>query len=80
VFLTSALDGGELSASRPGRFKPRQGALAIHWIGDWVSLRAGVEQKHSCLCRESNSGRPTYRHSSLLFEVPRSILMDRVHI
>jgi hypothetical protein len=36
VFLTSALVGGEWSASRPGRFTPGERALGIHWIGGWV--------------------------------------------
>jgi hypothetical protein len=39
VFLTSALVGGEWSASRPGRFTPPR----IHWIGSWVDLRAGLD-------------------------------------
>jgi len=30
--LTSALGGGEWSASRPGRFSPRERAPRIHWI------------------------------------------------
>jgi len=34
--LTSALDGGEWSASRPGRFTPRERAADTHWIG-WVA-------------------------------------------
>jgi hypothetical protein len=38
--LTSALDGGEWSASRPGRFTPRERALGTHWIGGWVGPRA----------------------------------------
>jgi hypothetical protein len=30
--LTSALDGGEWSASRPGRFTPEERALGTRWI------------------------------------------------
>jgi hypothetical protein len=41
--LTSALDGDEWSASRPGRFTTREGAHGIHWIGAWGGLRAGLE-------------------------------------
>jgi hypothetical protein len=37
IFLTSALTGGECSASRPGRFTP-----GIHWIGGWVDPRASL--------------------------------------
>jgi len=32
--LTSALDGGEWSASRPGHFTPRERAPGAHWIGE----------------------------------------------
>jgi len=31
--LISELDGGECSASCPGRFTPRERALGTHWIG-----------------------------------------------
>jgi hypothetical protein len=40
--LTSAVDGGDWSASRPGRFTPRERAPIIHWIGGWVGLRAAL--------------------------------------
>jgi hypothetical protein len=33
TFLTSTLDGGEWSASRLGRFTPREKAPGTHWIG-----------------------------------------------
>jgi hypothetical protein len=42
-FLTSALVGGEWSASRPGRFTPGEKAPGTHWIGRWVGLRAGLD-------------------------------------
>jgi hypothetical protein len=38
--LTSALDGGEWSASRPGRFIPREKAPGTHWVGGWVGPKA----------------------------------------
>jgi hypothetical protein len=41
--LTSALDGGEWSASRPGRFTPRERALGTHWIRGWVGPRAVLD-------------------------------------
>jgi hypothetical protein len=34
--LTSALDEGEWSDSRPSRFKPSERAPGNHWIGRWV--------------------------------------------
>jgi hypothetical protein len=43
VFLTSALTGGEWSASRPGRFTLGEGSPASHWIGGWVGPRAGLD-------------------------------------
>jgi hypothetical protein len=39
-FLTSALDGGEWSASRPGRLTPGKIAPCIHWRGGWAGPRA----------------------------------------
>jgi hypothetical protein len=41
--LTSALVGGEWSASRPGRFTPGERAPGTHWIGGWVDPRASME-------------------------------------
>jgi hypothetical protein len=43
TFLSSALDGGEWSASRPGRFTPRERALGTHWIGGWLDPRAVLD-------------------------------------
>jgi hypothetical protein len=43
AFLNLALDGGEWSVSRSGRFTPREIALGTHWIGGWVGLRAGLD-------------------------------------
>jgi hypothetical protein len=40
---TSALDGGEWSASRPGRFTAGERAPGTHWIGGWVGPRAVLE-------------------------------------
>jgi hypothetical protein len=56
--LTSALVGGEWSASRPGRFTPREKTSGSHWIGGWVGPRAGldavVKRKIPSPRRESN--------------------------
>jgi hypothetical protein len=35
IFFTSALTGGECSASRPCRFTPDERTCGIHWIGGW---------------------------------------------
>jgi hypothetical protein len=43
AFLTSALDGGEWSASQPGHFNRRERAHGTHWIGDWVGPRAVLD-------------------------------------
>jgi hypothetical protein len=42
-FLTSALVGGECSASRPGRFTPGETAPDIHWIGGRADPRSGLD-------------------------------------
>jgi hypothetical protein len=56
--LTSALDGGEWLASRPGRFTPRERTPGTHWTGGWVGPRAVldavVKRKISSPRRESN--------------------------
>jgi hypothetical protein len=47
IFLTSALGGGEWSASRTGHFTPGERAPYTHWVGGWVYTRAcldGVEK------------------------------------
>jgi hypothetical protein len=42
IFLTLAQVEGEWSASRPGRFTPRERAPGTHSIGGWVGPRAGL--------------------------------------
>jgi hypothetical protein len=43
-FLSSALDRGDRSASRPGRvLLPGKEPRCTHWIGGWVSLRAVLD-------------------------------------
>jgi hypothetical protein len=42
-FLTSALTGGEWSASRPGRFTPVERAPGTHCTGGLVEPRAGLD-------------------------------------
>jgi hypothetical protein len=55
---TSALDGGEWSASHPGRFTPKERASGTHWIGGWVDpkavLDAVVKRKIPSPRRKSN--------------------------
>jgi hypothetical protein len=59
AFLTSALDGGEWSASRPCCFTPGKTAPGTHCIGGWVGPKAGLDvmekSKISCTYRESNA-------------------------
>jgi hypothetical protein len=47
IFLTSALAGGEWSASRPGRFTPGKRDHGTHWTGGWVDPRAGLDDVES---------------------------------
>jgi hypothetical protein len=57
-FLSTALDGGKLSASRSYRFTPGGTAHSTHWIGGWVGLRTTVDAMENtnmfCSCRNSN--------------------------
>jgi hypothetical protein len=65
-YLTSALDGGEWSASRLGHALPlgkgTPGTPGTLWIGGWVGPRAdldsGARRKILCPCWGSNPGRP----------------------
>jgi hypothetical protein len=62
-FSTSALDGGEWSASHPGRaFTPWERTPSTHCTGGWVGTRAGLDREATgkilCLCRGSNPNRP----------------------
>jgi hypothetical protein len=43
VFLTSALVGGEWSASRPDHFTTGERVACIHWLGDWLDPRNNLE-------------------------------------
>jgi len=41
--LNSALDGGELKASRPGRFTPGERIPGTHWIKNWMGPRISMD-------------------------------------
>jgi hypothetical protein len=43
IFLTLALVGGKWSASRAGRFTPRERTPGIHWIRVWVGPIANLD-------------------------------------
>jgi hypothetical protein len=62
TFLTSALDGGEWSASRPSHFTPRERTPGTHWTGSWVGPRASLDtvskRKIPSPHRESNPNHP----------------------
>jgi hypothetical protein len=49
IFLTSALVGGDWSASRPCRFTPGERAPGTHWIGGWVGPRVGIDEVEKIL-------------------------------
>jgi hypothetical protein len=60
--LTSALDWGEWSDLRPGRFIPRDRTPGIHWTGGWGGPRASLytvsKRKIPSPHRESNPDHP----------------------
>jgi hypothetical protein len=74
--LTSALDGGEWPALRPGRFTTTGRANVILWIGSWVGPRAGlnavVKRKIPSPCRDSNPRLSKPQPSGLLLSYPIS--------
>jgi hypothetical protein len=50
TFITSALRGGEWSASRPGRFTPERKNASTHWMGGWAGHRTDhdvSEEEHN---------------------------------
>jgi hypothetical protein len=59
-FLTSALDGGEWSASRLRRFTAWETVPGTHLLGGWVAPRASLDamEERSSFCRESNLAHP----------------------
>jgi hypothetical protein len=63
IFLTSALEGGEWSASRPGRALPPgkkppvPSVQEAGWAPEPVWTQR-IEEKVSRLCRGTNPGRP----------------------
>jgi hypothetical protein len=61
--LTSTLDGGEWSASRPCRL-----TSGTYLIGGWVGPRAGLD---ACLRQESNPVRPASIVVTILTQLPR---------
>jgi hypothetical protein len=56
--MTSALDGSEWSAARPGRFAARERDPSTHWIGGWVGPRAVLD---AMVKREISIPRPGNR-------------------
>jgi hypothetical protein len=42
-YLTSALVGGEWSASHPYRLTPGEGGPDTHQTGNWVGSKAGLD-------------------------------------
>jgi hypothetical protein len=77
-FLTSALDGGEWSASCAGRFSPEEKSpwclldRSLRRLQN-PSGRYGEEKKILCPCRESNPSRPARRHTDSYISAPTSL-------
>jgi hypothetical protein len=75
LHATSALDGGDWLASRPGRFTPRERAPDSRWIGGWMDPRTGLDgeakRKIPIPYRESYPGRPACSLGTMLTELSR---------
>jgi len=70
-----ALDGGQWSASRPGRFNTGERTSDTHWIGGWVGQKPVWKrwwrEKSPYPCRESNPSRPAPSPVTMLSELCR---------
>jgi hypothetical protein len=78
VFLTSALDRAEWSASHPCRVNPRERAPGgTNWRVGWVGLRAGldpvVNKKIPSPCRDSNSRSSSRSPTLYRWDIPAFI-------
>jgi hypothetical protein len=72
AFFTSALDGDEWLFSRPGCSYPRGKNPGTHWIGGWVSPKAGLDivaKRKMLPCWKSNPGRPAPSLVNILTEL-----------
>jgi hypothetical protein len=67
IFLTSALTGGEWSASRPGRFTPREKAPGTHLIIGCVGLITCLDDMEKR--KSSNSDPSTVQRLASRFTV-----------
>jgi hypothetical protein len=78
-FFTSALAGGDWSASRPGRFTAGERGPGTHWIGGWMDPRASlddVEKRQFLTLLELELrplGRPARSQSLYRLPIPASI-------
>jgi hypothetical protein len=86
VFLTSALVGGEWSASFLCRFSPGESAPGTRGIGGWVVSRAGLDVMEKILdhtgTRTPNPGRPLLCQSLywLRYHTLRKLKLKWLHV
>jgi hypothetical protein len=83
--FTSALDGDELSASRPGRFIQRETVPGTHRIGGWVGSRAVmgavVKRKIPSHRRQSNPRTPIVQPvARLSYHSPYTIIYNNMKL
>jgi hypothetical protein len=84
-FSISALDGGEWSASRPGRvLPPGKGPPGTHGTGGWVGPRANLDTevrgKISSLCRGSKPDRPVRSQTLYCLSYPAALFSMYLYI
>jgi hypothetical protein len=75
IFMTSAVVGGEWSASCPCRFTLEERAPDTHWIRSWVGPRAHVEKRKFLALPELELrplGRPARSYSLYRLRYPGS--------
>jgi hypothetical protein len=74
---TSALLGGEWSASRPGRFTPGEKVPGTHWIGGCVLPRTGLDDAEKILA-PTETRTPTRRSTDYAIPTPIIIISNSI--
>jgi hypothetical protein len=70
--LMSALDGGEWSASSPGRFTPGERTPGNLWVGGWLGPRGGlhvVPKRKILIIAPEGKGTPVVQLVSILTDL-----------
>jgi hypothetical protein len=83
TFLTSALGGMSGRRHAPAALYSWERTPGTHWIGGWVSLRAGLDTqarvKILCLCWGSNPGHPICSRLLIRFKAHEKYYISKLN-